>query len=172
MARFTIKDLAEGRCAVKNDGTVEELNKVLKAAFGDTIPLAVGDCPFYCKYNSLSGLWKAINDGWTEMSTQSVKDFLEELEKLELPKRGDRILVSQGDNNWYDRIFLTSVDGALYPIICVNGSGEECFTSGNSFSITTWRYWKPLPKKETLEVTLEDVAKKFGVDEVKIVEKK
>lgn len=32
MNKFTIKNLSEGRCAVINDGTIEELNKVLRAA--------------------------------------------------------------------------------------------------------------------------------------------
>lgn len=38
--------------------------------------------------------------------------------------------------------------------------------------VTTWGEWKPVPEKKVLEVTLEDVAKQFKVDEVRIVEKK
>lgn len=51
MAKFTIKDWAEGRCAVKNDGTVEELNKVLKAAFPVKNQSAIGSCDIYFKIN-------------------------------------------------------------------------------------------------------------------------
>ena len=33
---FTIKDLSEGRCAVINDGTLEELHQILKLAFDNS----------------------------------------------------------------------------------------------------------------------------------------
>ena len=75
MAKFTIKDLAEGRCAVKNDGTVEELNKVLKAAFPVKNQSAIGTSDIYFKING--GFWIGGCD--TKLPVQSVKDFLEEL---------------------------------------------------------------------------------------------
>lgn len=168
MAKFTIKDLAEGKCAVKNDGTVEELNKVLKAAFS-TENEASGNAVFYERYY--------IEESWigrknTYKNFQSVKDFLEELEKPKLPKRGDRILVwSSFDGDWIKRIFIAYIEGAKNPIVCVTDIYEKEFNSGEPFGTTTWNKWKPIEKK-VLEVTLEDVAKQFEVDEVKIIEKK
>ena len=58
---FTIQDLAEGKCAVINDGIKEELNKVLKLAFPrDRIPVT-GSHIFYIKNNSYNQEWEAVN---------------------------------------------------------------------------------------------------------------
>lgn len=168
MVKFTIKDLAEGKCAVKNDGTVEELKKVLKAAFPFAERTVQGNGRLYYKLGSKS--WNSTFE--TKLPAQSVKDFLEELEKPELPKRGDRILVSNDNNKWYDKIFVTFIPGAVYPICCVLGDNEEKFYNNEPFMTNEWEFWKPIPEKKVLEVTLEDVAKQFEVDEVKIVEKK
>ena len=166
MAKFTIKDLAEGRCAVKNDGTIEELNKVLMAAFPEDVK-AHGGCRFYHK----DGLYNWIGVSNAE-HFQSVKDFLEELETPKLPKRGDRIWVKNKDcDRWYDKIFVTFIPGSVYSICCVLGNDEEKFYNNKPFMTNEWEYWKPIEKK-VLEVTLEDIAKKYEVDEVKIVEKK
>lgn len=170
MAKYTIKDLAEGKCTVKNDGTVKELNKVLKAAFPD-VSQAVGNAIYYFK-NAYSS--KAWTEGMESPGpVQSVKEFLEELEKPKLPKRGDRILVQDYDEkSWIERIFITYIEGANNPVVCVAGYCEKEFNSGEPFDVNTWSEWKPIPEKEVLEVTLEDVAKQFKVDEVRIVEKK
>lgn len=106
------------------------------------------------------------------MPFQSVKDFLEELESLKLPKRGDRILVKNREcDKWYDKIFVTFISGSVYSICCVLGNDEEKFHNNKPFMTNEWEFWKPIEKK-VLEVTLEDIAKQFEVDEVKIVEKK
>lgn len=169
MAKFTIKDLAEGRCAVKNDGTVEELNKVLRAAFPGCEE-STGHWIYYAKHY-YSNNWASFTR--IEIPFQSVKDFLEELESPKLPKRGDRILVwNTCTNCWLERIFITYIKGAKHPVVCVTDIYEEEFNSGESFCTTAWDKWKPIHEKKVLEVTLEDVAKQFKVDEVKIVEKK
>ena len=136
MTKFTIKDFAEGRCAVKNDGTVEELNKVLKAAFPTDIE-STGGWDFYMKKN-LDDEW--IGADFTELPIQSVKDFLEELEKPKLPKRGDRILVSIDGHYWEKSIFLTYIEGAKDPIICVAKDDEELFNHGDKFGIEVFSY--------------------------------
>lgn len=82
MAKFTIKDLAEGRCAVKNDGTVEELNKVLKAAFPVKNQPAIGSSDIYFKING--GFWTSGCD--TKLPVQSVKDFLALMQLRQLRK--------------------------------------------------------------------------------------
>ena len=164
MNKFTIKDLAEGRCAVKNDGTVEELNKVLKAAFPKDVQSS-GDWNFYIK----------IYDEWggcdsTKLPIQSVKDFLEELEKSEFPKKGDRILVSNNGITWSESIFLTYAKAPYIPVICVAEGDEDSFESGCGVNTTKWTYWKPLPKKKILKVTKKEIATKYGVDEVEIID--
>ena len=87
--KFTIEDLANGKCAVINDGTVDELNKVLEDAFPNS--LAQGDCKFYIA-NSRKTSWLAYDklEGFN-LPTQSVKDFIIE-EEFKLPR------------NWYFKV--------------------------------------------------------------------
>lgn len=74
------------------------------------------------------------------------------------------------DNGLKESLLLI-LKGAKNPIVCVTDIYEKEFNSGQPFGTTAWNKWKPIEKK-VLEVTLEDVAKQFKVDEVKIVEKK
>lgn len=164
MNKFTIKDLSEGRCAVINDGTVEELNKVLRAAFPNS-PKANGSWIYY--YTDIKvggGVHKPT------IPIQSVKDFLAELEKPEFPKKGDRILVSNNGITWSESIFLTYAKAPYIPVICVAEGDEDDFERGCGVGTTKWTYWKPLPKKKILKVTKQEIAKKFDVDEVEIID--
>ena len=77
--KFTIKDLAQGRCAVINDGSVEELKEVLSRAFPD-------DCNFedyvfewdsskyYCRSVNNKDKWARAS--FTDLPAQSILDFL------------------------------------------------------------------------------------------------
>jgi hypothetical protein len=70
----TIENLRNGKCAVKNDGTLEELNKVLKAAFPKD-GLVVGIKSYYSK----SGSWSWIGQNYTNIPSFSVKEFLKNM---------------------------------------------------------------------------------------------
>ena len=74
--KYTIKDLREGKCAVKNDGTFKELEKVLKLAFPNIGVIGGGSNYYYCD-NTCNKGWD-----WGESSNGlpfcSVKDFLTE----------------------------------------------------------------------------------------------
>lgn len=164
MNKFTIKDLSEGRCAVKNDGTVEELNKVLRAAFPKDVQ-SYGACRFYHKGESCN--WVGFDN---IENFQSVKDFLAELEKPEFPKKGDRILVSNNGITWSESIFLTYAKAPYIPVICVAEGDEDDFESGCGVNTTKWTYWKPLPEKKTIKVTKKEIAEKYGVDEIEIID--
>jgi len=75
MTKYTIKDLAEGRCAVIKDGTLDELRKVINLAFPtdvDAIPAGNSRVYFRSLKNTLH--WDSSNV--TELPVQSVKDFL------------------------------------------------------------------------------------------------
>lgn len=74
--RFAIKDLSEGRCALKHDGTTEELNEVLRNAFPKFQELA-GNFQFYFKH-PINPLCVDFSYS-TKLPTQSTKVFLEEL---------------------------------------------------------------------------------------------
>ena len=53
-----------------------------------------------------------------------------------------------------ERIFLTEIEGAEYPYICVAKNKEKLFEEGKPFSICDRKYIKPLPKKEIPKDTL------------------
>ena len=75
--KFTIADLASGKCAVINDGTEEELNKVLQMAFpyGNQEYPIQGINKYYHCIPHYKQEWTFTN-GEINLPTQSVKDFL------------------------------------------------------------------------------------------------
>ena len=74
--RYTIEDLKNGVCAVRNNGTKEDLKKVLKEAFPND------DCPLDCYFPN----YRVLSDDFfigckhTHQPIQSVKYFLTQIE--------------------------------------------------------------------------------------------
>jgi hypothetical protein len=89
MKKYTIEDLAQGRCAVINDGSVEELREVLRRAFPDDQYGIHGRWEYYCFSPEFSGRWACHDD--VDIPTQSVKDFLVKEKEL-----------FQYEYKWYD----------------------------------------------------------------------
>jgi hypothetical protein len=90
-------------------------------------------------------------------------------EVIELPtetefKRGDKVLVWYDESYACERIFLTKIEGTIYPYICVSKSRESDFLEGTVFNITPWKNCKHAPK--FIELTLQDISdgKGVGVD--------
>lgn len=87
---YTIQDLKDGKVEVINDGTVKELNRVLKSAFPNCYESS-GTYRFYVASGSQNG-WRG--SPVSLLPTQSVKDFLVQLPKeepthrIEFPKVG------------------------------------------------------------------------------------
>mgnify|MGYP006431339535 CR=1 FL=1 len=75
---YTIQDLREGRVAVKNDGTLQELQKVLRKAFPEDNTNIHGDSITYYKCNLFEKNWKPSSYITNLLPVQSVKDFLQE----------------------------------------------------------------------------------------------
>lgn len=86
--KYTIEDLKNGKCAAINDGTKEELEKVLKLAFPNDNKVVIGIYTYYFKSNIY--LYKWDFDNSTSLQTQSVKDFLKQ--DMELKTTKERIL--------------------------------------------------------------------------------
>jgi hypothetical protein len=71
------------------------------------------------------------------------------------PKRGDRVLVWDSDEEYAEeRIFLTEIEGAEYPYVCVSKNSEKLFEEGKYFTICDRKYIKPLPQKVIPKDTL------------------
>ena len=78
--------------------------------------------------------------------------------------RGEMVLVRDySDNIWREEIFL---ENRGYKIVCVSGMDEKRFNNSEYYDTWSWNQIKKLDPKP-LEVTMEEVCKKFGC-EVKI----
>jgi hypothetical protein len=104
---YTLKDLAEGKVAVVNDGTPEELWKVLCVAFPkDEDVDNVQDFKeiYFNTYytaahfkadDSFFGFWADTKDTHTDLPTQSVKVFIKEIEGSYDGLKPDNIFVDE-----------------------------------------------------------------------------
>lgn len=75
MQKFTIEDLMNGKCAVINDGTVEELGEVLRFAFPNDPTTVIGTHLYYQRSINNKNEWEGDN-GVLHIPAQSVKYFL------------------------------------------------------------------------------------------------
>lgn len=160
---FTIEDLSKGRCAVINDGTLEQLREVLSLAFPKDGSPVRGEYKFYSIDSSNSNEWYPVDA--ISLPTQSVKDFVyKEL------KRGDLVWVSDTDPNERDLqlILLTKVDGAKHPFICVEQGDESLFHDGLTFETTKYKY---ATKVEEICMTVEEIEKALGITNLRVVKK-
>lgn len=86
--KYTIEDLRNGKCALINDGTLEELSTVINAAFPeDSSSVEVwGSFKYYSKsfLSDDEGIWRCSNT--ITLPVQSVKDFIIEKE-FTLPEK-------------------------------------------------------------------------------------
>ena len=74
-----IKQLREGTVAVKNDGTIDELNKVLKYAFPNDAAVSKGFTKYYFVSEN-KNYWSLYET--TDLPSHSVKEFLTQENKL------------------------------------------------------------------------------------------
>lgn len=83
----------------------------------------------------------------------------------ELLSRGDIILVWDIDEtDAVERTFAGYVEGAISPILTIKRGEEFKFNENVPFYYTSWKYWKLLPKKPIVEVTMAEIAESMGID--------
>jgi hypothetical protein len=78
MNKKLIKQLRDGKIAVKNDGTNEQLQRVLKDAFPNDDIRSMFVWDYYFKSDNEVEFW---GDSSTNLPTYSVKDFFTEEQK-------------------------------------------------------------------------------------------
>lgn len=80
------------------------------------------------------------------------------------PKRGDRVLVWNDDEKLKrERTFVTEIEGASSPYVYVIKGNEEKFLTNKEFLVMNYRNIEPLPKKEIVELTIQDISNGKGV---------
>ena len=83
----------------------------------------------------------------------------------ELPKSGDKILVwDSNDEKPKERIFFTYLEGTSAPILTVCQNDEERFLKNEVVDVIFWKHYKLIEPKIEVEVTMDEIADKFGVD--------
>ena len=137
--KYTIKDLSEGRCAVINDGTLEDLDRVLKLAFPQDPNKVVGACKFY--FSIISTRWSATDDyDYLNLPTQSVKLFLEELDGAKDSPTTDKIpstvLFCQVDQTILINLTLVCIDGHRTTLSFDKATGEIIVNLNKNHSFT------------------------------------
>ena len=164
-----IKQLRERTIALKNDGTLGELRKVLKYAF----PLDIGNTTgLYLNYSASNK-----KDYWTGADTpnlpsHSVKEFLKP--ENEYPK------VMKVSNNPIET--LEDFKYANTRVVFMEKCGKfiawlDADTIEKSENITVasyWNYaveldWQPEEETKPLKLTMEQIAQKFNAEKIEIV---
>ena len=164
-----IKQLREGTIALKNDGTLDELNKVLKYAFPNEPSESKGIANYY-----FAGLNK---DYWTledtiNLPTHSVKEFLKpESEYPKVMKVSCTPIETLKDfENAKTRVvFMEKKDIFIAWRKATTLEGAEYETN-----VVTWNYavdldWKPEEEIKPLKLTMEQIAEKFNAEKIEIV---
>jgi hypothetical protein len=84
----------------------------------------------------------------------TTEQFIELFDKKETewqPKRGDRVLVSNLNDNEVELIFVTKIEGSHYPYVVVNPLSEDDFYNNLQFNTSCYKHMKPLPIEQPKE---------------------
>lgn len=152
---YTIEDLRNGKCAVRNDGTLEELKKVLDLAFPLDGWIVEGLNKYYFA-SGYEGTWAGCSEHYNHLPSQSVKDFL----NIEEFKCGDEVEISIGGEWRSGFIYI-----ANHPKSRLKELHIVMADKTGTFKVV-YDVRKPHPKTE---LTHEQIAEKFGIDVDKLI---
>ena len=164
-----IKQLREGTIALKNDGTLEELEKVLQYAFPNDL-YSSGQYPYYQAYGFHNRQWYPEEE--TNLTSYSVKEFLKpESEYPKVMKVSNKPIETLEDFKYANtRVVFIEKCGKF--IAWLNEDTIE--KSENVTSTTAWNYavdldWQPEEETKPLKLTMEQIAQKFNAEKIEIV---
>ena len=181
-----IKQLREGTIAVENDGTLDDLIKILQYAFPNDKCKIFGDCKYYSKLDYTESIWVGKNR--IDLPTYSVKEFLTQEAEImntivninpdtsenEYPKvmkvSNKPIETSEDFKNANTRVVFMEKCGKFIAWLHVNTIEK----SENVTSTAVWNYavdldWQPEEEKKPLKLTMEQIAEKFNAERIEIV---
>ena len=171
MKKFSIKDLAEGRCAVINDSSIANLYAVLTTAFPFCEYPVDGNALFYYMSDKNKNHWGASNNK-PNIPVQSIKDFIVEIIKQDefIPKFGDKVLASDNGRNWTVAKFITHTDDKEYKYAVIDWC-EECKNNNiiysNTYTLAFFKYIKPFK----IQISMNEIAewKQCDINDIEIV---
>lgn len=146
-----IEQLRNGKVAVENDGTQDQLKKVLAETFPKDTPTD-GGFTYYEAYLKCPGKWMPSDFEYILAPTiVSVKDFFMEEQEFEW---GEVVEVSKGGyvDNWYKRYFI-----GMNPQ--PHDNKYVCAAEDGSVA----KYPKIRKIYKQTEVTLDQIAEKFNI---------
>jgi hypothetical protein len=147
MKKYTIEDLAQGRCAVINDGSLEELREVLSNAFDWDIKYSVArSVTYYFKHPMYDKSWQCSNG--TNLPTQSVKDFLvEEEESFQYEYKWYDVREVLPDERFDRKLVLVThpTDKRAFSYYWDNDQEAFVYSLGDGSPADWVLYWCPLP---------------------------
>ena len=165
-----IKQLIEGTIALKNDGTLDELNKVLIYAFPYEGSMSQGVAKYY--FAGVNKYYWTLNDE-TDLPSHSVKDFLKpENEYPKVMKVSNKPIETLEDfKNANTRVVFMEKCGKFIAWY----DADTIEKSENVTSTAVWNYavdldWQP-EEEETkpIKLTMEQIAQKFNAEKIEIV---
>ena len=164
-----IKQLREGTIALKNDSTLEELRKVLEYAFPNDSTKSNGNRKYYFKHYD-KNMWMFGEK--TYLPSHSVKEFLKpESEYPKVMKVSNKPIETLEDfKNANTRVVFMEKCGKFIAWLHVNTIEK----SENVTSTAVWNYaidldWQPEEEIKPLKLTMEQIAEKFNVEKIEIV---
>ena len=165
-----IKQLREGTIAVENDGTLDDLIKILQYAFPNDKCKIIGDYKYYSRLDYTENIWVGKNR--IDLPTYSVKEFLKS--ENEYPKvmkvSGFPINTKKEFEKAKTRVVFMEKCGKFIAWLDV----DTIEKSENVTSTAVWNYavdldWQPEEEKKPLKLTMEQIAEKFNVEKIEIV---
>ena len=164
-----IKQLREGTIALKNDGTLDELNKVLQYAFPNDYTKSNGNRKYYFKHDA-ENIWM-----WgekTDLPTHSVKEFLKP--ESEYPKVMKVSMFPIKTKEQFKEALTRVVFMEKCGKFIAWNKAKTIKESELQNSCATWNYaveldWKPEEETKPLKLTMEQIAKKFNAEKIEIV---
>jgi hypothetical protein len=86
-----------------------------------------------------------------EIQINNYEELIKYIENTPTYNRWDWVEVSDNGVDWKVRIYLTIIEWAKCPYVCVNRVEHEEFLSKEEFDITLWKYIRPIKKEEKKE---------------------
>ena len=164
-----IKQLIEGTIALKNDGTLEELEKVLQYAFPNDL-YSSGQYHYYQAYGFHNRQWYPEVE--TNLPSYSVKEFLKpenEYPKVMMVSKNP-IKTKEDFKNAKKRVVFMKKNDRF-----IAWFDADTIEKSENITLTAcWNYaidldWQPEEETKPIKLTMEQIAEKFNVEKIEIV---